>query len=241
MTVSTEKLSAPRSRSSLFGSPIRLEARRAEEEEELVAVHGTLEAEVLQPGVDEIVAKKEKRKAKLKRQRESENEKDGTVETAVRPREKQKPREKDGSEIAKSKQKDGSASRTALQPIDNNGTPYKFLDRPTTYNTLVVYEQAEPAKEPAGQFRGFRPISPSGRPSQATRRKKSRPQVLLCDSNSDGADADEEYVGGRGRSGSSGRSGWVKVGGRRKALPKRNAAVVAVTAIEDIRRHSLAY
>lgn len=79
-------------------------------------------------------------------------------------------------------------------------------------------------------------------PSQAIKRKKSKPQVLLSDSESDGADADEEYVGGRGSSGSgSGPSDWVNVGGRRKALPKRNAAVVAVTAIEDIRRHSLAY
>ena len=82
----------------------------------------------------------------------------------------------------------------------------------------------------------------SSSPSQAIKRKKSRPQVLLSDSDSDGADADEEYVGGKGSSGSgSGPSDWVNVGGRRKALPKRNAAVVAVTAIEDIRRHSLAY
>lgn len=81
----------------------------------------------------------------------------------------------------------------------------------------------------------------SSSPSQAIKRKKSRPQVLLSDSDSDGADADEEYVGGRGSSGSSGPSDWVNVGGRRKALPKRSAAVMAVTAIEDIRRHSLAY
>ena len=116
----------PRSGSPAFGSPIRLEAGRAEEEEEFAAVHGTLEVEVPKPGVDETVAKKEKRKAKAKEQRESESEKDGTVESAVRPREKKRPREEDGSENAKSKQKDVSASRTALQPIDNNGTSTKF-------------------------------------------------------------------------------------------------------------------
>ena len=116
----------PRSGSPAFGSPIRLEAGRAEEEEEFAAVHGTLEVEVLQPGVDETVARKEKRKAKAKEQRESESEKDGTVETAVRLKEKKRPREEDGSENAKSKQKDVSASRTALQPIDNNGTPTDF-------------------------------------------------------------------------------------------------------------------
>ena len=84
--------------------------------------------------------------------------------------------------------------------------------------------------------------SSSSSVSQTTKRKKSRPQLLLSDSDSEGADADAEYAGGRGSSGSgSGSGNWVNVEGRRKALPKRNAAVVAVTAIEDIRRHSLAY
>lgn len=80
----------------------------------------------------------------------------------------------------------------------------------------------------------------SSSPSQVLKRKKSRPHVLLSDSESDGADADAEYVGGRSSSG-SGSGNWVNVEGRRKALPKRNAAVVAVMAIEDIRRDSLAY
>lgn len=121
----------PRSGSPAFGSPIRLEAGRAEEEEEFAAVHGTLEVEVPQQGVDETVAKKEKRKAKAKEQRESESEKDGTVEAAARPREKKRPREEDGFGNTKSKQKDVSAPRTALQPIDNNGTPTNFqTDRP---------------------------------------------------------------------------------------------------------------
>ena len=115
----------PRSGSPAFGSPIRLEAGRAEEEEEFAAVHGTLEVEEFQPGVDETAARKERRKAKAK-ERESESEKDGTVETAVRHREKKRPREEDGSENAKLKQKDVSASRTALQPIDNNGKSTKF-------------------------------------------------------------------------------------------------------------------
>lgn len=126
MTVNTESLSVPRSGSPAFGSPIRLEAGRAEEEEELAAVRGTLEVEVLKAGVDETVVKKEKRKAKAKEQRESESEKDVMAEITVRHREKKRPREEDGSENAKSKQKDVSTSRTALQPIDNNGMPAKF-------------------------------------------------------------------------------------------------------------------
>ena len=116
----------PRSGSPAFGSPIRLEAGRAEEEEEFAALHGTLEVEILQPDVDGTTVKKEKRKARAKEQRESESEKDGIGEIVVRPREKKRPREEDGSESAKCKQKDVAVPRTALQPIDNNGMLTKF-------------------------------------------------------------------------------------------------------------------
>jgi len=252
----------PRSGSPAFGSPIRLEAGRAEEEEELAAVRGTLEVEVLKVGVDETVAKKEKRKSKAKEQRESESEKDGTAEIAVRHREKKRPREEDGSENAKSKQKDASTSRTALQPIDNNvyeqNEPAKQFLRPTSPSGHSSSSPAPPNfSETDGQGGGRErrtrksvnyaepklntkmrkpdPLDSSSSPSQAIKRKKSRPQVLLSDSDSDGADADEEYVAGRRSSGSSGPSDWINVGGRRKTSPKRNAAVVAVTAIEDIR------
>jgi hypothetical protein len=46
LTVNTETLSVPRSGSPAFGSPIRLEAGRAEEEEEFGALNGTLEVEI---------------------------------------------------------------------------------------------------------------------------------------------------------------------------------------------------
>ena len=99
--------------------PICLEAGQAEEEE-LAAVRGMLKVEVLEVGIDEmVVTRKEKRKTKEK-ERESESEKDGTVEIAVRHIEKNRPREEDGSdENTKFKQKEVSASRTDLQPIDN--------------------------------------------------------------------------------------------------------------------------
>lgn len=113
----------PRSGSPAFGSPIRLEAGRAEQEEEYAAVHGMLK---LEPGLEEETVKKEKRKGKAKEQRESESEKDlAMVDTTVRPREKKRPREEDGPEGAKCKQKD-TVSRSALQPIDNNGVFIKF-------------------------------------------------------------------------------------------------------------------
>lgn len=94
---------------------------------------------------------------------------------------------------------------------------------------------------------------------EALKRKKSRPQVISDDDDgneegernrdedSDGADADEEFVA-RGASlksktfgATSGDGGaiWVNLEGRRKALPKRSAAAAAVAAIEDIRRHSM--
>lgn len=70
------------------------------------------------------------------------------------------------------------------------------------------------------------------------KRKKSRPHIIISDEESDGAEADEEYMGGGGPKGAS---PWVNVEGRRKALPKRSAATAAVAALEDIRRHSLAF
>ena len=117
---SQHRNTVPCSGSPAFGSPICLEAGQAEEEEELAAVRGMLKVEVLEVGIDEmVVTRKEKRKTKEK-ERESESEKDGTVEIAVRHIEKNRPREEDGSdENTKFKQKEVSASRTDLQPIDN--------------------------------------------------------------------------------------------------------------------------
>ncbi|KAH9483493.1 hypothetical protein JR316_0002961 [Psilocybe cubensis] len=106
LSVNTEVLSVPRSGSPAFGSPIRLEAGRAEEAEELAAVHGELEIT--------ITPKKERRKAK------SKEEPEGEV-VSKPPKEKKKPREEvDSSDILKPKVKDTTAPRTALQPIDSN-------------------------------------------------------------------------------------------------------------------------
>lgn len=69
----------PGSGSFAFGSPIRLEAGRAKGE--YAAVYGTLEVEILQPGVEDTIIKERPRRI------------DGTVETAVRSRAKKRPRE----------------------------------------------------------------------------------------------------------------------------------------------------
>lgn len=96
LTVNTEALSVPRSGSPAFGSPIRLQAGRAEEEEEMAAVAGQLEVEIVEQEPDaEVVIKKEKRKGKS--------------------------RESEESRATKPKIKEGSVPRSALQPLDSNG------------------------------------------------------------------------------------------------------------------------
>lgn len=115
LEINTEALSVPRSASPAFGSPIRLEAGRAEQAEEYAAMHGEI---VFEDG--EALLKKEKRKGKSKEVRESGSEKDGIGE--VRHREKKKPRDEvEPSDFVKLRSRDSSIIRTALQPIDSNG------------------------------------------------------------------------------------------------------------------------
>ena len=88
---------------------------------------------------------------------------------------------------------------------------------------------------------GSSSTSNSATNTAAVKRKKSRPRMVLSDEedgDSNGAEADAEYVGSSG--GGKGAGSWVNVEGRRKALPKRSAAAAAVAALEDIRRHSMA-
>jgi hypothetical protein len=69
-----------------------------------------------------------------------------------------------------------------------------------------------------------------------------RPQLLVSEDDSDGADADSEYGNG-GHISSSSSIAWSNVnvdsGRRRGGLPTRTAAAAAVAALEDIRRHSM--
>jgi hypothetical protein len=119
-----EALSVPRSGSPAFGSPIRLEAGRAEEAEEFAFTHGELEVDIVdQENESETLLKKEKRRGKAKEQRESESERDASSDPKPRAREKKKQRdETDDSESIKPKStKDTVAPRSALQPIDSNG------------------------------------------------------------------------------------------------------------------------
>jgi len=74
------------------------------------------------------------------------------------------------------------------------------------------------------------------------KRPKSRPQLPFSEEDSDGAEADAEYIGS-GHMSSGSNSGWGNVNmesGRRRGVPKRSAAAAAVVALEDIRRHSMA-
>ncbi|PPQ99171.1 hypothetical protein CVT24_009262 [Panaeolus cyanescens] len=337
LTVNTEALSVPRSGSPAFGSPIRLQAGRAEEAEEIAAVNGEFDVEMIEQEAEADVGRKEKRKGKT--------------------------REPEEAKATKSKIKEGSVPRSALQPIDSNAndradadktSPARQFLRPispprsssptqaassetdgaisgrerrvrksvnyaepklntkmrkpdpppgseptrkkrasaaavmttSSYKPSVVLDGADegveseprssleatssvlplkgasgnyinpelfpiPASRPGSAAALYSPGPPS-KPSASTaasvvststaassssntavKRKKSRP--LFSDEDSDGAEADEEFING-GRLSST---GWVNADGRRKALPKRSAATAAVAAIEDIRRHSM--
>lgn len=77
--------------------------------------------------------------------------------------------------------------------------------------------------------------------STEIKRKMSRPQLHLSDGDSDGADADAEYVSSNSGH-SSGPAAWGNMNidsVRRRGLPRRSAASAAVAALEDIRRHSM--
>ena len=135
LELNMDALSVPRSGSPAFGSPIRLEAGRAEEAEEFAFTHGELEVDIVdQENDSERVLKKEKRKGKAKEQRESESERDVSSDPKPRPREKKKQRdETDDLEGIKPKstKETAAAPRSALQPIDSNGlspcVPRQFL------------------------------------------------------------------------------------------------------------------
>jgi len=128
-----EALSVPRSGSPAFGSPIRLEAGRAEEAEEFAFTHGGLEVGIVdQENESERILKKEKQKGKAREQRESESERDASSDPKPRVEEKKKQQdETDDPEGIKPKPtKDVAAPRSALQPIDSNGlSPDVFEDK----------------------------------------------------------------------------------------------------------------
>lgn len=90
LTINTNILSVPRAPSPAFGSPIRLEAGRAEEEEELAAINGFVNVDATEPEVQVPTPKKRKSKHK---ERESEGQKE-IVENPV-PREKKRERDVD--------------------------------------------------------------------------------------------------------------------------------------------------
>lgn len=127
LSIDTDNLAPPRPASPAFGSPIRLEAGRAEEAEEIAATSGNLQVDIeLEPRdhdslVPPPLPKKEKRKY-----REKEPEDDKGKEYAsdsLRSREKKRQREDDDNflpEGTKGKLRDMTNSRAVLQPIDLN-------------------------------------------------------------------------------------------------------------------------
>lgn len=140
MSIDTEKLVPPRPASPAFGSPIRLEAARAEEAEEIAVLSGNFEVDAEpdhgQPQDDSnqarllhSVLKKEKRKTRKSKDKDlspspphDTDDDRGAREYTVEPmrsREKQGHKEDDlPLEGTKSKLRD--MTRAVLQPIDCN-------------------------------------------------------------------------------------------------------------------------
>ena len=141
LEINTEALSVPRSASPAFGSPIRLEAGRAEEAEEYAAIHGEIGVVIIDQNEDnDAIFKKEKRKGKSRELRESGSERDGSGD--VRPRERTKHRDEvEPSDLVKLKSRDSSVTRTALQPIDSNGKSPTLL---LTCLLSILYRSLRP-------------------------------------------------------------------------------------------------
>lgn len=127
LNIDTENLAPPRPASPAFGSPVRLEAGRAEEAEEIAVITGNLEVEVEpepEPQYHDLpppVPKKEKRKSKSK-DKEAEGEREYAADS-VRSKERKRQREEDGDllpEGTKGKLKDVTTFRAVLQSIDRN-------------------------------------------------------------------------------------------------------------------------
>ena len=136
LKVATESLAVPRSGSPAFGSPIRLEAGLAEEEEEIAAIHGEFEILVLeqQDRVGIVINNdkdKDKRKGKPKEQPDSE---------------KQRPRNDEPGAAGVKRSK----SRSALQPIDNNGKVSSLqcivVLIPSQWKKLLIQKPSQPLK-----------------------------------------------------------------------------------------------
>lgn len=138
-----------------------------------------------------------------------------------------------------------SSTTHALPLRGMNGgyiNPELFPLPPSRPGSAAAMYSPGPPTRTTGSTTSDTSSSTSNSTTAAVKRKKSRPRLVLSDEEngeSDGAEADAEYVGGSG-GGGKGTGSWVNVEGRRKAVPKRSAATAAVAAIEDIRRHSMA-
>ncbi|KAF8889809.1 hypothetical protein BD779DRAFT_1671582 [Infundibulicybe gibba] len=103
---------------------------------------------------------------------------------------------------------------------------------PNTFPLPPRPDPSAPLYSPGPSIRAMPQAGSSGF-ATSVKRKKSRPQILPDDDESDGVQADAEYGGGRGT------SGWVNVEGRRKNTHSGSIRRSGVNA-DDERRHSLA-
>ncbi|KXN83409.1 hypothetical protein AN958_01458 [Leucoagaricus sp. SymC.cos] len=178
LSIDTDNLAPPRPASPAFGSPIRLEAARAEEAEEIAAMTGNLVGVDVEPerGPHDYeqrqqqdpppVPKKEKRKSsKSSKDKELEVvEREYAVES-VRSREKKRHREEDGElpfQGTKGKSKD--VTRAVLRPIDPN-TVHDQEEVVVSARTFLVSASAA-ASSTSTAVQPLPPVPPPPPPSE---------------------------------------------------------------------------
>ncbi|KAF9009695.1 hypothetical protein BDQ17DRAFT_1323225 [Cyathus striatus] len=154
LTVNTEALSVPRPASPAFGSPIRLQAGRAEEEEERAVAREVMlvhDEDAMDVDVFESNAKKEKERKKNNKKNinmytHEMNEVQDIGEGGARSRSSKRQRdEDDGTDIPKFKLKDVTNSRSALQPIDNT---VHEPEEPTSASRPFLAAGSDPTSRP---------------------------------------------------------------------------------------------
>src|SRR5258707_1077712 len=137
-----------------------------------------------------------------------------------------------------------STLQFALPLRDTNGNkidPENFPIPPSKPGSAAAMYSPGPPSRTTGSTTSSQSTTTAASSTSGTGTPELRPQLLVSNDDSDGADADSEYGNG-GHISTSNSIVWSNVNvdsGRRRGVPKRSAAAAAVAALEDIRRQSM--